>query len=261
MVKTRTVLIVVLLAASFLLFNAAIRKISSRRAAGAASSAPPGRKCPAVKSCEEQREEKCGASPRKGTTTGGRGGTNKAAGRVLVLAVANQGSDTVRVNIFVRSCRTALVRRGSDADIVVLSDSQAAGDRMEIFRIVGVVEAIYDKPEGSGAGSKWAVLRDYLAGASAEGYTSVMIASSEDDMCQLDPFKVIAKGSEGDIHTFEMSPGWGPASCLLDIALLPLLFTGPRASTLCLSPPFRPNMMYMSRRRHGWCSWGKHPRL
>jgi hypothetical protein len=149
---------------SLVLLYYSASKISSSqdRRRGGEASPPSG--CPTVKSCEEQRQEKCGgvargsasASP-SGRASGGSGG------KVLVLSTGSKvisPQDTMKVNIFVRSCRTAVSRRGDMADVVFLSDDKAANDLLDIFQIVGVTEVVYQQPLGKGgASARWTVIR------------------------------------------------------------------------------------------------------
>jgi hypothetical protein len=138
-------------------------KISSSQDQRRGGEASPPSGCPAVKSCEEQRQEKCGgvaggsASASPGGPRGGRGG------KVLVLSTGSKvisPQDTMKVNIFVRSCRTAVSRRGDMADVVFLSDDKAANDLLDIFQIVGVTEVVYQQPLGKGgASARWTVIR------------------------------------------------------------------------------------------------------
>lgn len=152
-------LVTVMFLSSFALFYYSASEISSGQQQRRGQASPPSG-CPAIKSCEEQRQEKCGgvAGGSAPAMQGGRG-----SGKVLILSTGSKvisSQDTMKVNIFVRSCRTAVSRRGDKADVVILSDDKAANELLDIFQIVGVTEVVYQQPPGkSGAPARWTAIR------------------------------------------------------------------------------------------------------
>ena len=194
------IIIAGMLICSGFMVNAALRKMAAGKLRGAPAASL--QQCPKVKSCEEQRREDCNG---KGHETTGSSPVG-VDGKVLVLAMANTQSDLTRVNIFVRSCKTNIARRGAGAHVVILTDQKAEGDRLEIFQLTEVTEVVYKPAKDAAQGEKWRVLRDYLSSVANGGYSAVMLANAEEDMCQRDPFLPMGQDS-GALHAFEVAPG------------------------------------------------------